>query len=816
MMVVRLVGCALLLTACLESQLVPCGDNACPRGAVCVGGVCATPEQLGACAGGADDASCTLGTGAVGRCRAGVCVITGCGNRVVDPGEVCDDGNVTALDGCSGTCDSDETCGNGVLDVVRGESCDCGGDAVVQPSTCDTPNSDDPAATCTTDCRLRRCGDNAIGGAEQCDGSAPFTVACEDFGFYQGELACSSVCQFDPVGCTGRCGDGTLDLAHETCDGAPPENQACLDFGFDLGPLGCSSVCTPGLAACDRLGWSRADPALAAATEVWAGDDRVLVLFASGDVAVTDHGVRTVIAGPFTAIAGTPTALYAVGPKLAKQYSAGAWSDLAVTMPPWGAAVPASAWASATLGLFVAVPSATEVHRFLGAAWSLHAVPPYASPRFGGSATKAYLFDRGTQEHVVWRTSVAAFVPTAFVFPAAMAIYDIADSPSAVFVATGDDLYTGNATGNLWLTHGSPASRVRSNSLGGFDVLLGSSQMQRFGEGALGPIAAPPNVVALAEDRGRSYVAGSAAGVFVLNRGAWGDIPDPPLVTRFARVRPYKTGGIAVSGRYAARYTAAGWVSVSVQNDTRDSIIGASGQDPFVHVSALDGFLQYVPVSGVQSLFEMFVVNPKALWQASTNTVVAVGLGGAAVLTVGAPLKIVEMEITGADLVSVGGLGPNEVYAAGQRGGNGLIVRFDGASWTAIDTSPIVLAPLAAIHVTPAGHLYAVSGEHIYRYGPNDQTPPMMEWTDWVVPGARLTAVAGSGDRDVWFAGKAEFGFAFSGLLHWDGQARYPVRLPGGGVAHELFVEAGRIVALVTDEATNTDSIVSLARVSAW
>ena len=39
-------------------------------------------------------------------------------------GEQCEDGNVDAGDGCSATCMSDESCGNGVVD--DGEACDDG------------------------------------------------------------------------------------------------------------------------------------------------------------------------------------------------------------------------------------------------------------------------------------------------------------------------------------------------------------------------------------------------------------------------------------------------------------------------------------------------------------------------------------------------------------------------------------------------------------------------------------------------------------------------------------------------------------------
>jgi cysteine-rich repeat protein len=94
-------------------------------------------------AGGAAGESCFLGTktnfcerwGLI--CKPGqecaanqpVCIdIGGCGDGVVNPGEVCDDGNIEDGDGCSADCQSDETCGNGIRDshVTIPEECDDG------------------------------------------------------------------------------------------------------------------------------------------------------------------------------------------------------------------------------------------------------------------------------------------------------------------------------------------------------------------------------------------------------------------------------------------------------------------------------------------------------------------------------------------------------------------------------------------------------------------------------------------------------------------------------------------------------------------
>lgn len=47
-----------------------------------------------------------------------------CGDGARDTGEICDDGNLLSGDGCSGDCLSNETCGNGYVDIARGEQCD--------------------------------------------------------------------------------------------------------------------------------------------------------------------------------------------------------------------------------------------------------------------------------------------------------------------------------------------------------------------------------------------------------------------------------------------------------------------------------------------------------------------------------------------------------------------------------------------------------------------------------------------------------------------------------------------------------------------
>ena len=77
-----------------------------------------------------DDGAIEAGDGCSDRC-----LFEYCGNGIVDAGEVCDDGNVVSGDSCSSDCASDETCGNGIVDVLAGEDCDGGN--VVSGDGCD-------------------------------------------------------------------------------------------------------------------------------------------------------------------------------------------------------------------------------------------------------------------------------------------------------------------------------------------------------------------------------------------------------------------------------------------------------------------------------------------------------------------------------------------------------------------------------------------------------------------------------------------------------------------------------------------------------
>lgn len=160
-----------------------------------------------------------------------------CGNALLDPGEVCDDGNTRSGDGCSADCRSTEVCGNGVVDVALGEVCDDGntrdgdgcshdcrsteacGNGIVDVTAgeqCDSGGID--TATCDADCTVPRCGDGRVNPAagEQCDTAGGDTAACN------GRLCTFAVC-----------GDQYVNrVAGEACDD-----------GNNLGGDGCSADC---------------------------------------------------------------------------------------------------------------------------------------------------------------------------------------------------------------------------------------------------------------------------------------------------------------------------------------------------------------------------------------------------------------------------------------------------------------------------------------------------------------------------------------------------------------------------------------------
>jgi cysteine-rich repeat protein len=233
----QLVGLAYVLfcAACLDDRVVQCADGRmCPEGLACdqAHQGCVLPQQLEGCVNKPQGSDCSYRGVPRGACYEQVCLPTGCGNGILDTGEACDDSNRFHGDGCSADCRSNEVCGNGVIDVTIGESCErasgdeawcrddcvsvrCGdgvrdGDAF---ELCDEgmANSDLRDATCRPNCQPRRCG----------DGVHDSTEVCDDGNALDGD-GCSSDCMSDE-----SCGNGVVDTAAgESCDTGDPESAA--------------------------------------------------------------------------------------------------------------------------------------------------------------------------------------------------------------------------------------------------------------------------------------------------------------------------------------------------------------------------------------------------------------------------------------------------------------------------------------------------------------------------------------------------------------------------------------------------------------
>jgi cysteine-rich repeat protein len=155
-----------------------------------------------------------------------------CGDRQVQLGEECDDGNAVSCDGCSADCLTEQGCGDGTP---------CGAEA------CDDGNRD-RCDGCSDTCELEpgyRCGDGTANPTcgEECDPPGDLcTVQCQRVavcgdGFTDGEEACDDGNRGDCDGCSADC------LAEGGCgDGVACGTEAC-DDGNTASCDGCSASC---------------------------------------------------------------------------------------------------------------------------------------------------------------------------------------------------------------------------------------------------------------------------------------------------------------------------------------------------------------------------------------------------------------------------------------------------------------------------------------------------------------------------------------------------------------------------------------------
>ncbi|MEI8254254.1 MAG: DVUA0089 family protein [Deltaproteobacteria bacterium] len=208
-----------------------CGDGLRDTGETC--------DDGNVTAGDGCSATCILEAGFTCTGTPSVCATT-CGDGVAAGTEGCDDGNTTASDGCSATCviEPGWAC-TGAPSICTGN---CGDGIRSGAETCDDGNAT-AGDGCSTACAVET-GYHCTGSPSVCttlcgDGVGGGTEACDDGNTAAGD-GCSATCTTEagytctgaPSTCTGTCGDG-IRVGAEACDDG---NTTAGD--------GCSATCT--------------------------------------------------------------------------------------------------------------------------------------------------------------------------------------------------------------------------------------------------------------------------------------------------------------------------------------------------------------------------------------------------------------------------------------------------------------------------------------------------------------------------------------------------------------------------------------------
>ena len=155
-------------------------------------------------------------------------IVVSCGDGKSSNDSVCGDGKISGSEKCDIVNLDGETC----------ESLGFGAGTLNCESNCMDFDTSQCGASAT-------CGDNQIDGTDVCDGSDLGGETCETQGFQEGTLKCQSNCAgFDTSQCgaSASCGDENIDSG-EVCDGKNLNGRTCEDEGFEQGDLACSSDC---------------------------------------------------------------------------------------------------------------------------------------------------------------------------------------------------------------------------------------------------------------------------------------------------------------------------------------------------------------------------------------------------------------------------------------------------------------------------------------------------------------------------------------------------------------------------------------------
>ncbi|MBN2724496.1 MAG: hypothetical protein JXR95_10535 [Deltaproteobacteria bacterium] len=202
-----------------------------------------------------------------------------CGNGVIDTGETCDGtslGDSSCMEQgfyggdlkCTASCKYDlsacelfGSCGDGVINPTY-EECENGD---LGNTTCETLGYLGGTLRCSDDCRFdvsdcdgaEDCGDGTIQWQyEDCEGNDLNGATCETVGFHGLGLSCTENCRFNITDCidNGRCGDFIIQDEYEECDGIQLNSATCVSLGYYDGMLKCSDDCSYDVTDCENYG----------------------------------------------------------------------------------------------------------------------------------------------------------------------------------------------------------------------------------------------------------------------------------------------------------------------------------------------------------------------------------------------------------------------------------------------------------------------------------------------------------------------------------------------------------------------------------